>query len=270
MNISVIVTTYNRPDALSAVLEGYLAQTDRKFELMIADDGSTDETKEVVLSYEKRAGFPIRHTWQEDRGFRAASIRNRALAASRSDYIIFSDGDCIPLPDFVAQHHLLAEKSWFLTGNRILLGEVFTHRVLSDHIPIHTWNVRQWLGARVQRHTNRWLPLLSLPTVSFLRKLSSSQWEGAMTCNLSAWREDLLRVNGFDESYSGWGLEDSDLVIRLIHAGAGRKSARFAAPVIHLWHGENDRTNLAENRRRLDHRLRSQETLAALGVDQYL
>ena len=270
MRISVIITTYNRPDALTAVLEGYLAQTDRKFELIIADDGSKEETKEVVLTYGNRAAFPVEHVWQEDRGFRAAAIRNRALVATEADYIIFSDGDCIPLPDFVSRHRLLAEKGWFVVGNRILLNEAFTNRILSGDIAVHTWDVRQWLGARMRGHTNRWLPLLSLSLLSPLRKARPHRWEGAMTCNLSVWREDLLFVNGFDETYSGWGLEDSDLVIRLIQSGLGRKSARFAAPVLHLWHKENDRSSLVENRRRLEHRLQSREICATRGVRQYL
>ena len=270
MRISVIVTTYNRPDALAVVLEGYLAQTDRKFQLIIADDGSGNDTKEVVSAYENRAAFPVEHVWQEDRGFRAAAIRNRALVAAEADYIIFSDGDCIPLPDFVSRHRLLAEKGWFIVGNRILLNEAFTNRILSGDISVHAWNVRQWLGARMRGHTNRWLPFLSLFLQSPLRKTRPHQWEGAMTCNLSAWREDLLLVNGFDEIYSGWGLEDSDLVIRLIKSGPRRKSARFAAPVLHLWHKENDRSSLAENRRRLEQRLKSREICANRGLRQYL
>lgn len=270
MSTSVIVTTYNRPDALAVVLEGYLAQTDREFDLVIADDGSTDETKEVVSVYRKRAAFPVEHVWQEDKGFRAAAVRNRALAATDADYIIFSDGDCIPFPDFVARHCLLAERGWFTVGNRILLSEAFSRRILSGDVSVHTWNVRHWIGARLKGHTNRWLPLLSFPPRSSFRKARPHQWEGAMTCNLSAWRDDLLFINGFDENYSGWGLEDSDLVIRLIQSGLKRKSARFAAPVLHLWHKENDRSSLAENRRRLEQRLQSREICANRGVRQYI
>ncbi len=121
MRIAVIVTTYNRPDALAAVLEGYLAQTDSDFELLVADDGSTKETAEVVRQFRARASFPIHHVWQEDAGFRAAAIRNRALAATDADYIVFTDGDCVPPPDFVACHRRLGERGWFLSGNRLML-----------------------------------------------------------------------------------------------------------------------------------------------------
>jgi hypothetical protein len=126
----------------------------------------------------------------------------------------------------------------------------------------------RWLAAWARRDVNRVLPLLALPDGAF-RKCTPSRWEGVKTCNLSAWRADLISVNGFDESYSGWGLEDSDLVIRLIHAGVRHKSARFAAPVFHLWHRENDRGQLAENRRRLQEILSSQRTSAVTGLDQY-
>lgn len=271
MLISVIIPTYNRPDALAAVLEGYLIQTDPNFEVIIADDGSKDETRGLVRSYITRPRFSLSHVWQEDQGYRLAAIRNRAVAASRADYIIFTDGDCIPLPDFVLQHRRLAEKGWFLAGKRILLSESFTNHVLSDHLPVHTWSARQWLGARVQRDINRWLPFLSLPLGGLLRKCRANKWESAMTCNLSAWRTDLLRVNGVDETFTGWGKEDSDLVVRLIYAGVRRKSARFAVPpVLHLWHKQLTRTSLVENQRKFEQRLKSREIIAARGINQYL
>jgi glycosyltransferase involved in cell wall biosynthesis len=270
MHISLIITTYNRPDALAAVLEGCLKQTDANFEVIIADDGSTEETATLVADYAACAPFPIRHTWQEDRGFRAAAIRNRALAATDADYIIFIDGDCVPPPDFVSSHRRLAERGWFLSGNRLMLTQAFTEHVLRDKIPIHLWTTRDWLQARRHGHIERLLPLLRLPNMGWLRKQLPRRWQGAKTCNLSAWREDLLRVNGLDESYSGWGLEDSDLVIRLLRAGIYNKSARFSAPVFHLWHRENDRSRLEGNRQRLQDVLHATHFRAVTGVDQYL
>ncbi|MBI1175184.1 MAG: glycosyltransferase [Sideroxydans sp.] len=270
MRIAVIITTYNRPDALAAVLEGYLAQTDTDFEVLVADDGSTAETAEVVRQFQARARFPIRHVWQEDNGFQAAAIRNRALAATSADYIVFTDGDCVPPVDFVACHRALAEPGWFLAGNRLMLMRDFTDKVLRDKLPIHLWRVREWLVARWRGQILRWLPLIRLPDLRWLRKIAAKRWQGAKTCNLSAYREDLLRVNGLDESYTGWGLEDSDLVVRLIRAGVGNKSARFSAPLLHLWHRENDRSNLEENRLRLEAVLAARHIRAQRGVDQYL
>ena len=268
MHTAVIVTTYNRPDALSAVLAGYQAQRDAEFELLVADDGSTDDTSREIAAFKARARFPVTHVWHEDRGFRAAAIRNRALAATGADYIVFSDGDCVPGPRFVAQHRKLAERGWFVAGNRVLLSAEFSNRVLRNQLPIHEWTLGAWLMAWAKRDINRWLPLLALPDGAF-RKSAPQRWEGVKTCNLAAWREDLLRVNGLDETYSGWGLEDSDLVIRLLHAGVQHKSARFAAPVFHLWHAENDRGRLAENQRLLDALMQSRRSVAELGVSRY-
>ncbi len=269
MFIAVIITTYNRPDALAAVLEAYLEQTDSHFEVIVADDGSTAATREVVLTYAARSPFSISHVWQEDVGFRAAAIRNRALAVTNAEYVIFTDGDCVPLPDFVARHRKLAKPNYFLAGNRVLLDKTFTTTVLSQRLTIHKWGQFRWLAAWVKRNINRFSPLLRLPDGRF-RSLWSERWEGAKTCNLSAWRADLLKVNGLDESYSGWGLEDSDLVIRLIRSGVKRRSAQFAAPLLHLWHAENDRSKLIENQKRLEEILRSERIAAVQGLAQYL
>lgn len=270
MRIALIITTYNRPDALAAVLEGCLIQTDRDFEVIIADDGSTQDTADLIAAYQARAPFTIKHVWQEDAGFRAAAIRNRALAATDADYIVFADGDCVPPAGFVASHRRLSERGWFLSGNRLMLTQAFSEQVLRDKLPIHLWRLCDWLQARRRGQIGRLLPLLRLPVPEWLRKQMPRRWQGAKTCNLSAWREDLLRVNGLDESYTGWGLEDSDLVIRLLRAGIYNKSARFAVPVFHLWHRENDRSNLLENRQRLQEVLRATHTRALQGVDQYL
>ena len=270
MHIALIVTTYNLPEVLVAVLEGCLVQTDANFELIVADDGSTHETAVLVAGYAARAPFAIRHVWQEDLGFRAAAIRNRALAATKADYIVFIDGDCVPPPDFVASHRKLSERGWFLSGNRLMLTQAFTEKVLRDNLPIHLWKTRDWLQAWRRGQIERLLPLLRLPNVGWMRKLLPRRWQGAKTCNLSAWREDLLRVNGLDESYSGWGLEDSDLVIRLLRAGIFNKSARFSVPVLHLWHRENDRSRLNENRQRLQEVLHATHFRATVGMDQYL
>ena len=268
MKTAVIVTTYNRPDALAAVFAGYFAQSDSDFELLVADDGSTDETRRVVENHAARAPFPLHHVWQEDQGFRPAAARNRTTARTKANYLIFVDGDCIPARDFVRRHKALAETGYFLSGNRVLLSESFTQRALAGQLPLHQWRASRWLRAWMARDVNRLLPLMMLPDKPF-RKRSPQQWQGVKTCNLSLWRADFMRVNGFDESYSGWGLEDSDLAIRLIHAGVHHKSARFATPVFHLWHGENDRSRLAENQKLLDEIIASRRIEACAGVSQY-
>lgn len=270
MRIALIITTYNRPDALAMVLDACLVQTDSNFEVLVADDGSGQDTCDLIASYQMRAPFSIKHIWHEDAGFRAAAIRNRALAATSADYIVFVDGDCVMPPDFIASHRNLAERGWFLSGNRLMLTPEFTEKVLHEKLPIHLWTMRDWLMARWRGQIERLLPLIRVPGMNGLRKRLPERWQGAKTCNLSVWRDDLLRVNGLDESYTGWGLEDSDLVVRLLRAGIYNKSARFSVPVFHLYHPLNDRSNLEENRRLLHQVLSATHFRALAGVDQYL
>jgi glycosyltransferase involved in cell wall biosynthesis len=266
--VSLIVTTYNRPDALRAVLDGLAAQRDRGFEVLVADDGSRDDTRVLVEAAARDATVPVAHVWQEDRGFRAGAARNRAAARAGGRYLLFLDGDCVPRPDFVAAHRRLAERGWMVAGNRILLSEPFTREVLDDRLPIQRWSNAQWRAALRRGAINRTLPLRSLP-LGPLRKLGSRRWQRVRTCNLGVWADDFRAVNGFDETFAGWGFEDSDLAVRLLNLGVRRKYGAFATGVLHLWHRENDRTREGENWQRLQQRIGSREKRAALGIDQY-
>ena len=263
--ISVIVTTYNREDALEAVLSALSGQTDREFEVVVADDGSRPTTAALIERWKGRLGVPLSHVWQADRGFRAAEIRNRALLAARGDYCVFLDGDCIARADFVATHRRLAERGWFVTGNRVLLSRELTAAVLREGVLPQTWNLAQWINRRAQGGVNRLAAVLRLP-LGPLRKLRPGQWLGARSCNLAVWRSDLERVDGFDASFRGWGREDSDLLIRLLHSGVRRKDGRFATGVIHLWHEEEDRSQLDANDARLDAVQRSDRVRAQAGM----
>ena len=267
--ISVIVTTYNRPDALRAVLASLAAQTDTAFEVLVADDGSRAETAEAVTAEGVHFPVPLRHLWQEDDGFRAAAARNLAVAASCGDYLVFIDGDCILRPDFVAAHRSLAESGWFVAGNRVLLAEEFTASALKTPLrDLHAGSRFTWLRRRFAGAINRWLPLCHFAGQRW-RKRQPQRWQGARTCNLAMWRSDFDAINGFDEAFQGWGHEDADLAIRLLHAGVQRKDGRFATAVLHLWHRENDRSNLAENERRLAEILAADRRRAAVGIDSY-
>jgi glycosyltransferase involved in cell wall biosynthesis len=263
--ISVIVTTYNREDALDAVLSALSRQSDRGFEVVIADDGSRPMTAAVVEHWRTRLGVQLSHVWQLNRGFRAAEIRNRAILACRGDYCIFLDGDCIVPPDFVATHRKLAEPGWFVTGNRVLLSAALTEAVLREHLQPETWGASAWIGQRLRGGVNRLAALLRLP-LGPLRKLQARRWRGARSCNLAVWRSDLERVDGFDASFTGWGREDSDLLIRLLRCGLRRKDGRFATGVIHLWHAQLDRAQLAANDARLEGVLQSDRRRAQRGL----
>ena len=168
--ISVIVTTWNREDALDAVLRSLAVQTDSDFEVIIADDGSGEGTAKLIADWVPKLGCPLKHVWQEHRGFRAAEIRNRAILASAGVYCIFLDGDCIARPGFIATHRLLSEQSWFVTGNRILMSEHLTATILRDKLDPETWNYRQWARERGRGGINRTVPLMRLP-LGPLRKL---------------------------------------------------------------------------------------------------
>ena len=263
--ISVIVTTYNREDALAAVLSALSRQADRGFEVVIADDGSRPATAELVERWRPRLGVSLGHVRQEDKGFRAAEIRNRAILACRGDYCVFLDGDCVVRPDFIATHRRLAEPGWFVTGNRVLLTEELTAAVLRDGLQPDAWTASEWIAQRRRGGVNRLAALLHLP-LGPVRKHGPRHWRGARSCNLAVWRSDLDGVDGFDASFAGWGREDSDLLIRLLHAGLRRKDGRFATGVIHLWHPEADRAQLAANDARLDAVLKSERTRAERGL----
>jgi glycosyltransferase involved in cell wall biosynthesis len=265
MLISVIVTTYNRPDALRAVLDGLAAQRDRSFEVIVADDGSTASTAELLKKL--APAFPMRllHVWQEDLGFRAGAARNRAVEHASGDYLIFVDGDCVPRPSFVARHRRLSEPDWMVAGNRVLLSESFTQLALAGGIPLHLLAYREWVRARMRGHVNRTLPLLPLP-FGPLRKLAASHWQRIRTCNLGLWSSDFQRVGGFDESFEGWGYEDSDLAVRLLNAGVRRKDGGFATGVLHLWHREHDRRHEGRNWQLLQERIASGQIRAERGV----
>ena len=263
--ISVIVTTYNREDALEAVLRSLGSQKDRNFEIVVADDGSASATAALVEQYKAQVGVPLAHVWHEHRDFRAGEIRNRAIRASHGDYVVFLDGDCLARPDFVATHRRLAEPDWFVTGNRALLTQALTHAVLSQRLEPEHWGTADWLRQRWSGGLNRLAPVLRLP-LGPLRKIRPQAWENARSCNLAVWRADLDRVDGFDTSFSGWGKEDSDLLVRLLHAGVRRKDGAYATGVLHLWHAAADRSRLVENEQRLARVIESRNVRAEAGI----
>jgi glycosyltransferase involved in cell wall biosynthesis len=263
--ISVIVSTYNREDALDVVLRALSRQSDRNFEIVVADDGSGPATARVVREWATKTVLPIKHVWHEDRGFRLSDIRNRGIRASAGAYVLFLDGDCIARHNLVAAHRRLAEPGWFVTGTRILLSAELTDRILHQGLEPELWGLARWLVPRSRRQLNRFAPLLEL-RLGAMRKLSARRWRGARGSNMAFWRADLEKVDGFDSSFSGWGREDSDVFIRLIRAGVRRKDGRFASGVLHLWHPEADRSRLVENDRQLDEVLRSNRILAKRGL----
>jgi glycosyltransferase involved in cell wall biosynthesis len=263
--ISVIITTYNRPDALAAVAEACFDQDDLAFEIIIADDGSGHNTRECVQALEKRSPVPLRHVWQEDLGFRAARVRNLGTLEARGDYIIFLDGDCVPQRDFIRQHRRLAQRGHLVQGSRILLNEQATARALAQRIALQRLGPAELLAWRLKGGLNKVAPmLLTLP--DWGRTSTRFTWRRIKSCNLAVWRSDLDLVNGFDESFLGWGHEDSDLVVRLYNAGVMRKDGAYATEVLHLWHRENRRDQESSNRAVVLRRAAERTTQAERGL----
>jgi glycosyltransferase involved in cell wall biosynthesis len=263
--ISVIVAIYNRADALDAVLRSLAQQTDRNFEVIVADDGSGEAIAAVIDAWKAKLGHRLEHVWQEHREFRAAEIRNRAILASRGTYCIFLDGDCIARPDFVATHRRLAEPGWFVAGNRILLSPALTRKVLDEKLTPENWTLAHWMGERLRGGGNRLAALIRLP-LGPLRRLRQCAWQGARSCNLAMWRSDIDRVDGFESEIYGWGPEDSDLIVRLIRAGVRRKDGMFATGVLHLWHAPASRSRLEENQRKFSDTIASDRIRAKRGL----
>jgi glycosyltransferase involved in cell wall biosynthesis len=271
--ISIVVTTYDRCDALDAVLRSLAKQDDRGFEVIVADDGSGPETTAVIEFWRPRLGVTLSHVWHGHRGFRAAEIRNRAIRRSSGVYLVFLDGDCLVRPGFVTTHRALAEPGWFVTGNRTLLTPKLTASILNARLEAEHWSLWQWAAERCQGGVNRLAPLLYLP-LGGLRKMRPQAWQDARSCNLAVWRSDLDRVDGFDANFSGWGKEDSDLLVRLLHAGVRRKDGAFATGVIHLWHPDADRSQLSANQNKLDAmigsgRIRAERGMSAASPDDH-
>ena len=249
--ISILLATYNWPQALKLCLESLATQTDNHFEIIIADDGSTQETKQLIESIKLIHPISINHLWQEDQGFRKTLILNQAINAAHGDYLVFLDGDCIVQPDFVARHRALAQKGYLVTGSRILLDQSLTTQLLSWP----NWDFKRFaeklLSYRLSGGINKYWPLkIKLGNGSW-RDYQKFIWRRIKGCNMACWKADAKAINGFDESMTGWGHEDADFVFRLQRHHIKRKSGSWSTEVLHLFHQIHDQTNAAENARRV-------------------
>ena len=268
-SVSVVITTYNRSDALLAVLDALTRQTDSSFDVVVADDGSTAAHQQAIHHASAARALRATHVWHPDVGFTASRVRNRGVKAARGDYIIFLDGDCVPERDFIAQHRLLAQRGCFVNGSRVLLSPSLTQQVVSGALRVDGRNKGYWLKERLRGNASKLGHLLRLPDGSF-RHRPDFYWKGIRSANMAVWREDFETIDGFDESYVGWGHEDADFVLRLHNAGRVRKNGFCATEVFHLWHKEASRNKESHNAALVTARAEAslRVTRAAMGYSQ--
>ncbi len=265
--VSVVITTYNRSDALLAVLRGLESQTDRHFEVIVADDGSRPEHQKAIRESAVAQRLRVVHVWQPDEGFTASRNRNRGVAASKGPYIVFLDGDCVPDVDFVARHKQLAEPGYFVNGSRVFLSPPLTDAVVRQDVAITGRSAAFWLRERLKGRASKLTGLVRLPDMR-MRIDRHFSWKGIRSCNLAVWRTDYERVNGFDESFVGWGHEDADFVLRLHNSGIARKNGFCATEVYHLWHPDAARNRASQNADTVHARAKTTVTQPTLGFSQ--
>ena len=254
MRAAFVVLTYNRSDALLAVLRALAPQCGRDDVVVIADDGSRPEQVAALRRGLPRFACSVRHVWHPDAGFTAARARNLGAFHAGAEYLVFMDGDCVPNRRFVGQHRLLAQPGHFVNGSRVLLSERLSSQVLRGEVDLDQLTRAQWLRLRWRGDVNKLTHLLYW-TGAPGRVQEGFRWRGIRSCNFGVWYRDFEAVNGFDETFSGWGHEDADLVLRLHHHGCRRKNGFLATEVFHLWHAENSRAAEAGNRDRVVQRM---------------
>ncbi len=235
MKTSVVISTYNAPDWLEKAIWGYSVQTHADFELVIADDGSSQETTLLIERLRRKTGMTMQHVWHEDRGFRKCTILNKAIVAARGEYLVFSDGDCVPRSDFVENHVRLAEPGWALSGGCVRLPMQVSEQLSWQDISSQRCADLQWLLRQGVRPSRELLKLQrSTRLAAWLERWTPTRatFNGH---NSSAWKTDVLRVNGFDERMQYGGL-DRELGERLEYAGIRFKQVRYRAICLHLDH----------------------------------
>ena len=260
-SLTLIVNTFNQPEFLQRVLKGVSSQSQAPDEVVLADDGSDQETRTVFEKWAGGQAYSCHHVWQERAGFRRARILNLAINRSTKQYLVFLDGDTVPHPLFLADHRRLAREESFVQGHRALIEK----RAASFFGEGNFSSDRRRALLRGQilglKHAYR-LPRALCRYRSDLR--------GVRGCNLAIWRDDLVKVNGYNEAFIGWGREDSELALRLMNSGARRLDVRGWALCYHLWHPPLSRANLSANDQLLETALSTKATWCELGLHTHL
>ena len=261
MHLTLIITTYNWPDALVLVLKSIESQTITPDEVIVADDGSTAETKAVVSKFQEDSNLNIIHSWQKDKGFRAAKSRNKAIVKSSGDYIILVDGDVILHRKFIQDHINNAQANYFVQGSRVLLTEDETNKILDSKRISFSFFSSGLKNRKNAIHSN---------LMSKFFSTKKNYIHGIKTCNMGFYKQDCININGFNNDFEGWGREDSEFIVRLLNSGINRKNVHFNAIQFHLWHKDNSRESLERNNLILKEAINNRIKWCDNGINRYL
>lgn len=261
MKTALVIATYNWKEALYLVLQSIKRQTVFPDEIIIADDGSREDTKLVIDKFREEINIPVKHIWQEDLGYNKTKIVNKAIAASTSDYIIQLDGDCILSRTLVEDHVKNAQKNTYLYGTRAnilpqYVEEVFQNEKISFN----------FFSKEIKNRTRT----LHIPILAKLYKPHSGVSNKVRGCNYSFWKKDFFDVNGYSEDFEGWGLDDSDLVIRLNNKGVKGRRLRYIGVVFHIYHKTSSRNTVNAKEKALQDYIKNKTIRCIKGVNQYI
>ena len=245
ISCTLIISTYNSPAYLRQSLQSVLAQSVMPAQVIVADDGSGEDTRRVVedfaLLFASKTGADFCHVWQPDEGFRLASIRNKALTKATGDYIVMTDGDIILHSKFIADHLHFAKYNTFVAGTRVMLTQDYSNRIAQSERLKPSMCAK---GVVKSYKALRWRPMATL-NERIMQHKALPQY--VLGCNMSFWKKDIFNINGYNEDITGWGKEDNDAAVRLINAGIKMRMLYFAAIAFHLYHKENSRKAVSKN-----------------------
>jgi glycosyltransferase involved in cell wall biosynthesis len=260
--VSILVSTYNWPEALELSIKSMWRQSVLPNEIVIADDGSDEKTKELITRLQKESCVPIVHVWHPDEGFRRTEILNKAIAKAKGDYILQVDGDVILARHFVSDHIELAEKNHFVCGSRVKLQQPVTERIFaSGEFPPHFWEVPP--GFLANSFRSRLLR-------RYMAKRYAREIDHLRGCNMAFWKEDVIKVNGYNEELQQWGHEDGEFAFRLHFAGVEKKALKGGGCVYHLYHPEVSKSNEERHLEELEKVKSGKLKWCDNGIDKYL
>lgn len=261
MKTSLVISTYNWKEALELVLKSVLKQKRLPSEIVIADDGSKDDTKQLIEAYKAKFDIPLHHVWQEDKGFRKAMIINKAVAKAQGDYIIQVDGDCIMHSSFIKDHMRYARQGVYLSGSRVSVREGYLKPLFDKQKT--RFNV---FSSGLKKRGRA----LHLPSLSKFYKESDGFNLKNRGCNMSFAREDFIAVNGYNEAFEGWGREDSELGRRFHNYGLLNRRLKNIAIIYHIYHYEKPKDKLEENHQMEVDAVKHKTVWCEHGIDKYL